>query len=62
MPLRFASLGSGSKGNGTLIDNGSTCVLIDLGFTHFVAEVVQPYDYEGIDRWYKEVAMHFKGQ
>ena len=33
MPLRFASLGSGSKGNATLIDNGSTCVVIDLGFT-----------------------------
>ncbi|MDA0273470.1 MAG: MBL fold metallo-hydrolase [Proteobacteria bacterium] len=33
MPVRFASLGSGSKGNGTLIDNGSTCVVIDLGFT-----------------------------
>ena len=33
MPIRFASLGSGSKGNGTLIDDGSTCVLIDLGFT-----------------------------
>ncbi len=31
--LRVASLGSGSKGNGTLIDNGETCVLIDLGFT-----------------------------
>ena len=36
--------------------------LIDLGFTHFVAEVVQPYDYEGIERWYREVAMHFKRQ
>ena len=33
MPVRFASLGSGSKGNATLIDNGSTCVVIDLGFT-----------------------------
>lgn len=33
MTLRFASLGSGSKGNGTVIDDGSTCLLIDLGFT-----------------------------
>lgn len=31
--MRIASLGSGSKGNGTLIDDGETCVLIDLGFT-----------------------------
>jgi len=26
-------MGSGSKGNGTLIDDGDTCILIDLGFT-----------------------------
>lgn len=31
--MRIASLGSGSKGNGTLIDDGNTCVLIDLGFS-----------------------------
>ena len=31
--MRIASLGSGSKGNGTLIDDGNTCLLIDLGFT-----------------------------
>ena len=31
--LRFASLGSGSKGNGTLVEDGSTCVLIDCGFS-----------------------------
>ena len=31
--MRLASLGSGSKGNGTLIDDGRTCLLIDLGFT-----------------------------
>lgn len=31
--MRIASLGSGSHGNGTLIDDGETCVLIDLGFT-----------------------------
>ncbi|MFT7688488.1 MAG: phosphoribosyl 1,2-cyclic phosphodiesterase [Candidatus Azotimanducaceae bacterium] len=31
--MRFASLGSGSKGNSTIIDDGETCILIDLGFT-----------------------------
>ena len=31
--MRIASLGSGSRGNGTLIEDESTCVLIDLGFT-----------------------------
>lgn len=30
--LRFASLGSGSKGNGTLVEAGGTRVLIDCGF------------------------------
>ena len=33
MSVRFASLGSGSKGNCTVIDDGETCLLIDLGFT-----------------------------
>ncbi len=31
-PLRFASLGSGSKGNGTLVEAGGTRLLIDCGF------------------------------
>ena len=31
--MRIASLGSGSKGNATLIDDGETCIIIDLGFT-----------------------------
>jgi phosphoribosyl 1,2-cyclic phosphodiesterase len=31
--LRFASLGSGSKGNGTLIECGKTRVLVDCGFS-----------------------------
>ena len=35
--------------------------LIDLGFTHFVPQIVQPYDYEGIERWRKEVAQPFTG-
>lgn len=30
--MRFASLGSGSRGNGTLVRQGETCLLIDLGF------------------------------
>jgi phosphoribosyl 1,2-cyclic phosphodiesterase len=30
--VRFASLGSGSKGNATVIDSGNTRVLIDCGF------------------------------
>ena len=34
--------------------------LIDLGFTHFVAQIVQPYDYDAIERWYREVALSFK--
>jgi len=31
--VQFASLGSGSKGNGTLVQNNDTSVLVDLGFT-----------------------------
>ncbi len=31
--MRFCSIGSGSKGNGTLIQKGETCILIDDGFT-----------------------------
>lgn len=31
--MRFASLGSGSRGNATLIETGSTCVLVDCGFS-----------------------------
>lgn len=31
--MRFASLGSGSKGNGMLVEQGRTCVLIDCGFS-----------------------------
>lgn len=30
--IRFASLGSGSKGNGTLVESGQTRVLLDCGF------------------------------
>jgi len=31
--VQFCSIGSGSKGNGTLIRKGETCILIDNGFT-----------------------------
>jgi phosphoribosyl 1,2-cyclic phosphodiesterase len=31
--MRFASLGSGSKGNALLIEAGNTCVMIDCGFS-----------------------------
>ena len=31
--MRFASLGSGSKGNATLISNNATCLLMDNGFS-----------------------------
>lgn len=31
--MRISSLGSGSRGNATLIDDGDSCVLVDLGFT-----------------------------
>jgi phosphoribosyl 1,2-cyclic phosphodiesterase len=31
--MRFASLGSGSRGNATLIESGSTLVLVDCGFS-----------------------------
>ncbi|MEE9343329.1 MAG: MBL fold metallo-hydrolase [Gammaproteobacteria bacterium] len=31
--MRFASLGSGSKGNATLIENETTCVMVDCGFS-----------------------------
>ena len=30
--MRFASLGSGSEGNGLVIEAGGTCVMIDCGF------------------------------
>lgn len=31
--MRFCSIGSGSRGNGTLIEHDDTCVLIDCGFS-----------------------------
>lgn len=31
--MRFASLGSGSRGNATLVEHADTCVLLDCGFS-----------------------------
>ncbi len=31
--MRFASLGSGSRGNGTLVETANACVLVDCGFS-----------------------------
>lgn len=31
--MRFASLGSGSKGNATLVETQTTCVMVDCGFS-----------------------------
>lgn len=31
--MRFASLGSGSRGNATLVESGATCVMVDCGFS-----------------------------
>jgi phosphoribosyl 1,2-cyclic phosphodiesterase len=33
MPLRFCSLGSGSSGNGLVVERGRTRLLLDCGFT-----------------------------
>jgi phosphoribosyl 1,2-cyclic phosphodiesterase len=37
--MRFASLGSGSQGNGLVVEAGSTCILLDCGFS--IDETVQ---------------------
>ncbi|HHH12658.1 MAG TPA: MBL fold metallo-hydrolase, partial [Thiolapillus brandeum] len=31
--MRFASLGSGSRGNATLVQAGGTCLLVDCGYS-----------------------------
>ncbi|MHB8413968.1 MAG: MBL fold metallo-hydrolase [Acidiferrobacteraceae bacterium] len=36
--MRFAMLGSGSRGNGLIVAAGTTCVLVDCGFTVREAE------------------------
>lgn len=45
--IRFASLGSGSKGNGTIVVGGETTVLIDCGFN--TKQVVMRLGRLGID-------------
>ncbi|MAT66632.1 MAG: MBL fold metallo-hydrolase [Gammaproteobacteria bacterium] len=37
--MRFASLGSGSRGNAMLVETGSTCLMVDCGFS--IAETVR---------------------
>ncbi|HSH29382.1 MAG TPA: MBL fold metallo-hydrolase [Thiohalobacter sp.] len=37
--MRFASLGSGSRGNAMLVEAGSTCLMVDCGFS--IAETVR---------------------
>jgi phosphoribosyl 1,2-cyclic phosphodiesterase len=32
--MRYASLGSGSRGNATLVESAKNCVMIDCGFNH----------------------------
>ena len=53
--MRFASIGSGSQGNGTLIDNGSNgTILLDCGFSarearnRLAAKACDPADIAGI--------------
>ena len=36
--MRFASIGSGSRGNGTLVSHGNTTLLVDCGFSAKEAE------------------------
>jgi len=36
--VRFASLGSGSKGNATLVEHNTTCLMIDCGFSAIEVE------------------------
>lgn len=45
--MRFAYLGSGSKGNGALIQAGSSCVLLDCGFS--VRETLERLHRTGIE-------------
>ena len=52
--MRFASLGSGSKGNATLVEVGDTRLLIDCGFScqetqrRLAGLAVQPADVSAI--------------
>ena len=46
MPLRFASLGSGSSGNGLVVECGRTRVMMDCGFS--VAETRERLERSGL--------------
>lgn len=54
MTLRFASVGSGSRGNGTLVTGGDSAILIDCGFsyrklkTRLAALEMTPQDLDGV--------------
>jgi phosphoribosyl 1,2-cyclic phosphodiesterase len=43
--MRFCSLGSGSRGNATLVEHGRTCLMIDCGFS--AAEVTRRLERRG---------------
>ncbi len=45
--MRFASLGSGSSGNATLINSGGTTILLDCGFS--CREMVQRLQLQGME-------------
>lgn len=45
--MRFASLGSGSKGNATVVEAGNTSVLVDCGFT--IKETVKRLTQLGVE-------------
>ena len=45
--MRFASIGSGSKGNGTLISFGETLILLDCGFS--AKETVRRLKSKGVE-------------
>ena len=47
MSFRFASLGSGSRGNATVIEAGETRVLVDCGFA--AREFLGRCDHLGLD-------------
>ncbi|WJW76206.1 MBL fold metallo-hydrolase [Thiohalobacter sp. IOR34] len=59
--MRFASLGSGSRGNATLIEAGDTCLLVDCGFS--VAETRRRLERlgSGLDRLSAILVTHEHG-
>ena len=52
--MRFASIGSGSKGNATLVESNDTCIMVDCGFSTKEVEkrllnfVIKPEDISAI--------------